>query len=44
MSNDLEKKIKALMEKRNMETEALKRLLEALDGNKKKKTHLEKKR
>jgi len=44
MSKDLEMKIEALIEKRNMETEALKKLLAAFDKKKKKKAPLEKKR
>jgi len=44
ISDDLEKKTKALIEKRNMETEALKKLLVAFDKKKKKKAPLEKER
>jgi len=44
MSKDLETKIEALIEKRNKETEALKKLLEAFDKKIKKKSHPEKKR
>jgi len=43
-SNDLEKKINALIEKRNIESEALKKLLAAFDGNKTKKATRDKKR
>jgi len=43
MSRELEMKIEALIEKRNVETEALKKLLAAFDKDKKKKT-IQKKR
>jgi len=44
MSKDLETKIEALIEKRNVETEALKKLIEAMDKKKTIKASLEKER
>ncbi len=43
-SDDLEKKINALIEKKKIEREALKKILAAFDGNKTKKVPKEKKR
>ncbi len=43
MSKDLEIKIEALIKKRDMETEALKKLLAAFEKKNKKKVSLEKK-